>query len=142
MGAIVVGADGSLTLARSDDVPPLGPHDDLVELPILLWDGAHATPAVGSSTASGASAPRAAIGLAPGGRVLLARGSFASAQPLAEALAQAGCTRALLLDRGAHASAFFDRAGTDAPPRARYDESVLYALGTPLAPRAFRFEPK
>jgi hypothetical protein len=135
-GALVVAADGALTMARPDDLPPLGPHDDLVELPVLLWDGARPTIAAPSAAPS----MRAAIGLAPGGRVFLARGTFTSAQPLAEALAEAGCTRALLLDRGAHASAFLDRAGTDEPPRARYDESVLYAVGVPLAPRGFRFQ--
>jgi hypothetical protein len=34
-----------------------------------------------------------------------------------------------------------DRAGTGASPRARYDESVLYAIGVPMRPRGFRFDP-
>jgi hypothetical protein len=135
MGALVIGADGALSMMRADDLPPLGPHDDLVELPLLLWDGARA-PAI----PSGALVPRAAIGVAPGGRILLARGSFTNAQPLVDALVAGGCTRALALDRGVQASAFLDRAGTQAPPRSRYDESVLYAVGIPLAPRASRFE--
>jgi hypothetical protein len=84
---------------------------------------------------------RSAIGLAPAGRVVLARGSLAGPGPLAQALASAGCARALSLDRGIHATGFLDRTGTSTPPRGKYDESVLYAIGTPLAPRAFRFDP-
>jgi hypothetical protein len=76
-----------------------------------------------------------------GGRVILARGVVTGAGALGEALARAGCTRAVALDRGARATAFLDRAGTDSPPRGRYDETVLYAIAAPLPPRAFRFEP-
>jgi hypothetical protein len=110
-------------------------HGDLIELPIVLWDG-NAEPAT-----AGAVASRSAIGVTVTGRVLIARGSFASAAPLAEALARAGCTRALSLDRGAGATAFLDRAGGGSPPLARYDETVLYAIAAPLQPRGFRFEP-
>jgi hypothetical protein len=70
----------------------------------------------------------------------VARGVLASAAPLAHTLARAGCVRAVLLDRGTHAAGFLDRAGTSDPPRARYDESVLYALGSPLHPSGFRFD--
>jgi hypothetical protein len=86
---------------------------------------------------------RAAIGTSPDGRVVVARGVVASAEPLARALAHVGCTRAAALDRGggrAHAGLF--RAGTSAPPRARYEETTLYAMGVPMKPRAFRFEPE
>jgi hypothetical protein len=134
-GAIVANAEGHMTLARAADVQGVEPHSDMIELPIVLWNG-ELRPAQ-----RGPIAPRAAIGTTPTGRVVLARGTFASTSPLAEALARAGCTRALALDRGAHATAFFDRAGTESPPRGRYDESVLYAVATPLAPRAFRFDP-
>jgi hypothetical protein len=110
-----------------------GAHTDMVELPIVLWDG------VRPPTPSGPVAPRAAVGVTPGGRVLFARGILPNQAPLADALLSAGCTRALALDRGAHATAFFHRAGTDAPPRARYDETVIYAIASTLAPRAFHF---
>jgi hypothetical protein len=89
---------------------------------------------------AGIVAPRAVLGITASGRVLVARGAFSSAAPLAEALARAGCTRALSLDRGVHSTAFLDRAGTSSPPRSRYDESVLYAMGSPLRPNGFRFE--
>jgi len=135
-GVLIVGSNGHLTMSRSDDAPPLGVHDDLVELPVVLWDEGRAT----ATSNGGVVAPRSAIGLTPDGRVLIARGSFGSQEPLAQALAAAGCTRALALDRGTRASGFVDRAGTQASPRARYEESVLYAVGVPLAPRGFRFE--
>ena len=133
-GAIVVDAEGRMDLVRSSDVQRVGPHDEaMVELPILLWDG------IAQPTPAGIPASRAAVGLTPTGRVIFARGVLPSAAPLSEALAGAGCTRALLLDRGSRATAFFDRTGTESPPRSRYDESVLYAVATPLRPRAFRF---
>jgi hypothetical protein len=134
-GVLLVDGDGQLTMAHADGAPSLGPHDDLVELPIALWDG---KPTVAPD--GGPAAPRSALGQTPSGRWILARGTFASAAPLARALARAGCTRALVLDRGLHAAGFLDRAGTSSPPRGGYDESVLYALGTPLRPSGFRFD--
>ena len=133
-GVLVVGADGQLTMERADAAPVLGPHDDLVELPIALWAGKSLP------LPSGPPAARMVLGETPAGRILVARGVFSSATPLAEALAKAGCVRALVLDRGARATAFLDRAGTPNPPRARYDESVLYAVGSPLRPSGFRFD--
>jgi hypothetical protein len=133
-GVLLIQADGQLTMARADGAPAVGPHDDLVELPLALWEGkARPLPA-------GPSGLRAALGETPGGRFLLARGVATSAGPLAEALAKAGCTRAVVLDRGAQATAFVDRAGTANAPRARYDETVLYAVGTALRPNGFRFD--
>ena len=132
---LVVGGDGRLSIARAADAPAVDPHGDLLELPLLVWDGAP------EATTPGAAEPRAALGITAAGRVLLARGSFTSAAPLAEALTRAGCTRAVVLDRGTRASAFLDRAGTTSAPRGRYDETVLYAVASPLRPRGFRFDP-
>lgn len=132
---LVVGGEGKLSILRAADAPAVDAHGDELELPLLLWDGA-AQPAP-----PGASSPRAALGITAAGRVLLARGSFTSDAPLGEALARAGCTRAVVLDRGARATAFLDRAGTASAPRGRYDETVLYAVATPLRPRGFRFDP-
>ncbi len=134
-GAVVVGADGKLALVRASEVTSVYEHEDFVELPLLVW-GARAEPAV-----NGVVQPCAALGTTESGRVLVARGTFGSDAPLAEALVRAGCTRAVALDRGARASALLDRTGTPTPPRARYDETVLYAISTPLRPRGFRFEP-
>jgi hypothetical protein len=134
-GALLVDSEGKLAMIRATDDPAIDGHEDLLELPILLWDGK------ARSTANGVVQAQAAIGLGSSGRVVIARGSVSSATPLADALVRAGCTRALLLDRGAHADALLDRAGTADPPRGRYDESVIYAIATPLQPRGFRFEP-
>jgi len=137
-GLLVVGADGGLRIERADEDPPaLAAHDDLAELPLCLWEGAPVASALGGAAAP---APRAALGVTEGGRVLLARGTVAGEGPLVQALRAAGCTRGVSLDRGVDADALFDRAGTDRPPRARYEQSVLYAIGAPLRPRGFRFE--
>jgi hypothetical protein len=138
-GVLLVGNDGRMGIVRASDAPAIDPpRGEMLELPLLLWDGR----AVASSTrAGGPVQPRAAIGLTASGRVLLARGSVGRDATLAEVLMRAGCTRALLLDRGARASAFLDRAGTPAAPRGRYDETVLYAIASALPPRAFRFDP-
>jgi hypothetical protein len=137
-GALLIARDGKLAIVRATDVAVadvVDAHADMLELPILLWDGKPQPVAVG------AVEPKSAVGWAPSGRVVVARASLASPALLTEALARAGCTRALSLDRGVHASAFLDRAGTPNPPRGQYDESVLYAVSAPLRPRGFRFEP-
>ncbi len=133
--AVVIGGDGKLSIVRASEVTAIQEHEDVLEVPLLVWDG-KAEP-----TGSGAVQLRAALGMTASGRVVIARGSFASAAPLADALVRAGCTRAVVLDRGAHATAVLDRTGTASPPRARYDESILYAIATPLRPRGFRFDP-
>ena len=134
-GVMIVSEDGRLSMVRAREAPAtVDAHGDLLELPVVLWDGT-----VQPATA-GAVGLRSAIGLTGGGRVLFARGTFDSGAPLAEALARAGCVRALSLDRGEGATAFLHRAGSSSPPRARYDETVLYAIAAPLRPRGFRFE--
>jgi hypothetical protein len=67
-------------------------------------------------------------------------GSSATLDDVVAALERAGCTDAVLLDRGAGDAGHLFRAGTDAPPRSRYEETTLYAMGVPLLPRGFRFE--
>jgi hypothetical protein len=134
-GVLVLGASGRLAIERAADAPPVGVREDLVELPIVWWDG-EAVP-----SQAGPVVVRAALGLTPAGRVILARGSFSSAAPLGEALARAGCTRVVSLDRGVQATGFLDRSGTPSPPRGKYLETALFAIGAPLSPRAFRFDP-
>jgi hypothetical protein len=83
----------------------------------------------------------AALGIAPDGHVVIARGEVASATPLARALKSAGCTNAVLLDRGEEAHAMIRRAGTQNPPIARDRESTLFVLGVSMKPRAFKLKP-
>lgn len=135
LGVLVVDGDGRLSISRADDPPSLGPHDDLAELPLALWEGRRFAPG------GAALAARSVLGLTPSGRVLFARGVVAGVSSLVDALSAAGCTRALTLDRGLEATGFLDRTGTDRPPRGRYDESVVYAIGATLRPRGFRFDP-
>jgi hypothetical protein len=137
LGVLTVSGDGQIDIARADDAPPLAAHGDAAELPMLLWDGKRVGP---TPTPGEAEGLRGAIGITPEGRVVVARASVTTADPLAAALAAAGCSRALLLDRGLHATGRIDRAGTDHPPHARYEETVLYAVGLPLRPRGFHFE--
>ena len=48
--------------------------------------------------------------------------------------------RAVLVDRGAGGHGALFRAGTEAPPRSRYEDTTLYAVARPMLPRGFRFE--
>ena len=65
-----------------------------------------------------------------------------SSDALATALERAGCRDAVELDRGSHHPAFVHRAGAATPPMASYETSVVYALGRPMLPRAFRWKPE
>jgi hypothetical protein len=136
LGVLVAPASGGLSITLPEQLTSISPHTDVAELPLVLDAGA----VVESARKSGSVEPRSALGTTPSGRVIVARGTLASYQPLAEALRRAGCARAVALDRGSHTTPFLHRAGSDAPPRARYEDSVLYALTRPLAPRGFRFE--
>jgi hypothetical protein len=129
MAALVATEDGQLAIAKDTSHVPA--KSDAVELPLLLDEG--------KTVASHAGA---ALGTTPSGRVYVARPKpGASADDVAKVLSNAGVTRAVLLDRGAGASGMLYRAGTATPPRSRYEDSVLYAMGRPLLPRGFRFEP-
>jgi hypothetical protein len=135
-GVLVAAADGALSILRADELASITPHVDFAEVPLVLDGGKVLT----GDAKAGAPYERAAIGMTKEGRVLLARGTFASETPLAEALRRAGCTRAVGLDRGVRAPPFVHRAGTATPPRARYDVTTLYAIAAPMRPRAFRFD--
>jgi hypothetical protein len=131
--ALVASAEGALSIVSSDrGAATTG--EDAAEVP-LLFDGPQDRPAV-----SGPPAAKLALGITADERVILAHGMATSYAPLARALRAAGCTKAVALDRGAHAAATIDRTGTAEPPRARYDGTVLYALAETARPRAFRFD--
>jgi hypothetical protein len=129
-GLLVADADGSLSI--EPDARALPARGDAAEVPLLF---------IGDRTEIGAAARAShatvALGITPADAVVVARGG--RAEDLASALATAGCTRAVLLDRGVAPAPTLHRAGTDSAPRAHYDETALYALGAPLRPRGFRF---
>ncbi|MFO0737035.1 MAG: hypothetical protein U0270_14200 [Labilithrix sp.] len=120
-----VSEDGAIAIASTKDFT-LPSKGDAVELPLVMDDGK----AVGSHDV------QVALGVTPAGRVLVARGGDVVA-----ALKLAGVTRAVSLNRGAGEHGKMFRAGTDTPPRSHYEDSTLYAMGKPLLPRGFKFEP-
>jgi hypothetical protein len=133
MGVLLVTEDGAISIAPTKSGVTVPTNGDAVELPLLVDEGA----AVGSPvTPHGRKV--VALGVTPNGRVLVARGGAAA--DLAAVLVKAGCTRAVLLDRGTGNHGVLHRAGTETPPRSRYEETTLYAMGKPLLPRGFRFE--
>jgi hypothetical protein len=109
-------------------------HTDAVELSLLIDEGKLVT--------SSRSHAQAALGITPAGRIYIARSTAGTAtiEGLGELLKRAGCTEAVLLDRGAGTHGALFRAGTSTPPRSRYEDTTLYAMGKPLLPRGFRFE--
>jgi hypothetical protein len=125
---LIVSEDGALSITKDGQVPA---QADAVELPLLIDDGAKVTPP------QHVRAP-VVLGIA-NGRVIVARG--ASLSDVLAVLEKAGVQRAVLLDRGAGEHGRLFRAGTDAPPRSRYEDTTLYAMQKPLLPRGFRFEP-
>jgi hypothetical protein len=133
MAALVAERDGDIAIVPLRDYKKEPAGGDAVELPLLLDDG--------KPVPHGHVREAAALGLAPSGRVLVARAKgSASLDDSIAALKRAGCKQAVLLDRGIGDAGRVFRAGTATPPRSRYEETVLYAMGKPLLPRGFRFE--
>jgi hypothetical protein len=135
-GEIVVSEDGSLSIVAAKEHRQVGPNEDMMELPVIVWDGQPT-----EAPARGPVEWRAAVGITASGRVLFARGHVASHAVLADVLARARCDRALAMDRGTAVQDRWERrerSGLALAPRAA--ESVLYVLGTPLAPRGVRLD--
>ena len=140
--ALVASEEGQLTILPAADAfggaaaragVTAGKHD-AVELPWLFDDETKAS----GHAAHGALA---ALGTTPQGRVFVARAEAGAAESVAAVLRKVGCTRAVVLDRGAGGHGVSLRAGTPTPPRAKNDDTALYAMSKPLVPRGFRFEP-
>lgn len=133
--ALVAAEDGALSIALAGELGGVKADTDVVELPLLFDE---------EGVASRSSAVHAALGMTPQGRVYIARSrsEAATAESLAKLLRAAGCTRAVILDRGAGGHGALFRAGTETPPRSRYEDTTLYAMGKPLLPRGFRFDAK
>ena len=135
-GQVVIASDGSLSITAAKEHRQLGPHEDMMELPIVLWDGRPTTGPEASTLGW-----RVALGITGAGRVLLARGRVSNLAVLANVLARAHCDRAVAMDRGAVVENRWERrekSGLALRPRSA--ESVLYVLGTSLAPRGIRLD--
>ncbi|HSQ67037.1 MAG TPA: hypothetical protein VLM85_27655 [Polyangiaceae bacterium] len=133
--------DGTLAVVRGDDPQLSAPSIDAAAVPALLRAGKLTHRArLPFSRAKETTGMHVALGLSPDGRVFIASGEVSSPEPLALALAAAGCADAVLLDRGEDAAGAVLRAGTSKPPVLRSDETALFVLGRPLKPRGFRFE--
>ncbi|HYQ17923.1 MAG TPA: hypothetical protein VEQ58_19255 [Polyangiaceae bacterium] len=132
---LITNPRGELRLV-SNGVPELAGDEDAVQLPLLLRDGAIEPRA----RERGDLRQRGALCIAPDGAVIVALARHDSSDAVATALQRAGCHDVVELDRGSHHPAFVHRAGGSAPPLASYETSVLYALGRPMLPRAFRWK--
>lgn len=134
---LVADARGELRLVENG-APELATDDDAVQLPLLVRGGEVEQRA----RDRGELRQRGALCLAPDGALVVAVARHDSSDAVATALTRAGCKDVVELDRGSHHPAFVHRAGASAPPMASYETSVLYALGRPMLPRAFRWKPE
>lgn len=118
-------------------LPELGAKDEAVQLPLLADEG-ELLPAARDR---GPLRQRSALCVTASGGVLVGVVRHDSSDPVVTALVEAGCSRVVGLDRGSRHPAFIHRAGTNTPPLSEYETSVLYALGRPMIPSAFRWKP-
>ena len=132
-GALVVQPDGSVALLGANDAPPPGATD--VAQGALLLEGGHATDA---HARPHGDLVRVAIGATKDGKLVVARAKAQSDEPLAQALLDAGCVRAIAA-RGS-VDGFVSRTGTADPPMSTYGQTTLFAIAQPMLPRAFRFD--
>lgn len=130
-GAVIVRPDGWLQIVA--EAPPPGSTD--IAQGTLLIDAGHIVE--GRARPHGAL-NRIAIGITKEGRVVVARAQATTDDPLAQALLDAGCIRAIAA-RG-HVEGFIARAGTADPPMSGYSQTTLYAIAQPMLPRAFRID--
>jgi len=117
--------------------PTLTVDEEAVQLPLLVEHGKLEPRA----RERGDLRRRAALCVTPTERLIVASATHDTSDTLAAALLRVGCTRVVELDRGSHHPAFLHRAGSATPPVVSYETSVLYALGRPMQPRAFRWKP-
>lgn len=109
----------------------LSGDEEAVQLPLLADEGG----VDARARERGSFRRRAALGIAPGGRVLVAEVEHDSSDPLAVTLRRLGCTRVVELDRGSHHPAYVFRAqsGSSAPPAS--DATVLHVFSRAMPPR-------
>jgi hypothetical protein len=127
-----IDGEGALSIAAPGEATPADAVD-LVQGPALVIDGK-----VVDDTPRNATFVHVAIGITKTGRVVVARGTLSSDEPLAKALVGMGCVRAVAA-RG-DVDGFLARAGTATAPMTSYPQTTLYAIAQPMGPRAFRFD--
>jgi hypothetical protein len=135
-GLLVADEPHSLALFSEQELGN-GDGSEAIVLPFILENGK----VVPAAREQHAMRRRAATCLTPSGHAVVATATSDSDEVMALALQRVGCTRVAALDRGSHRSTFLHRAGAGSAPLARYDESVLYAVSRPMAPRTYRWSP-
>ncbi|HEY2405733.1 MAG TPA: hypothetical protein VGI10_07015 [Polyangiaceae bacterium] len=134
---LVLGNANAPRITPPGEVPTLTDDEEAVQLPLLVEDGKLEPRA----RERGEMRRRAALCVTPTNRVIVAQGTHDASDGIAAALIKIGCSRVVELDRGSHHPAFTHRAGSELPPVASYETSVLFALGRPMLPGAFRWKP-
>ena len=129
-GVLVVG-DGPVRIDKSETFAPTS-DADATELPLTAEEGRP----LPEARVVGSMRPRAALCALGDGAVLVASTTFDTDEATTEALVDVGCTRVVALDRGSHLNAFVHRAGGATAPEARYEQTTLYVLESPMRGRA------
>jgi hypothetical protein len=127
---LVVGEDTVPRILLPGEPVTLVAGEQAVQLPLLADD----RDITERARDRGAARPRAALGVAEGGRIVVAFTTHDSSDPIAVVLRTAGCRRVVELDRGSHHPAFLHRAGTPTPPRRDYESTTLWALSREMRP--------
>jgi hypothetical protein len=133
---LVAGHDTPLRISPPGRQPQIASHEEAVQLPLLAEDGK----LTGYAMTRGPLRLRGALCTTDAGRTLIASARHDSSDGIAAALLRIGCKRVVELDRGSQHPAFLHRTGSSTPPLAGYETSVLYAIGRPMLPRAFRWK--
>jgi hypothetical protein len=132
-GALLVDA-GRVKVVRASDVGKI--TGDATELPLTADEGKLRPEGRDVGTMR-----MRAVGCAlEDGTFVVASTTFDSDEAATTALLELGCSRVVALDRGSHHAAFLHRAGTAAPPDARYEATVLFVLDVPMLGRASPLE--
>jgi hypothetical protein len=121
-------------------VPPSEPQTEragleIVQLPVLARDGA-LTP---HARELGGKRARAALCFDEAGNMYVARMTHDTPAPLGQTLLELGCELVVELDRGSHPPPLVERAGTESPPHAGYEQTMLYGIEAPMEPQTHRF---
>ena len=133
-----------LEAGRAPEIRPpgfktaIGDRQEAVQLPLLAEEG-QLTP---RARERGPLRARSALCVTSSERVVVGQTRHDSSDALATALVRAGCKRVVELDRGSLHPGFVHRTGSPTPPVTGYETSVLYALGRPMSPHAFRWKPQ